>query len=118
MNEFKSENPSFIGSKCIFSGSKSAPDETIEDYFRIVRSLHAKFPHFIIGFDLYNSEDTSPRLATFAERILQLPDDLQLFLHTAETNWYGGADENLVNFEFVTILFEMCVMHYLFSFLY
>lgn len=99
LDEFKRENPPFIGSKFIFGGNKLESNETIANYFGTIQRLRAKFPHFVAGFDFSNLEDKSPRLITFAKRILQLPDDIQLFLHAGETNWFGGTDENLVRIQ-------------------
>lgn len=96
LNEFKSDNPSFIGGKYIYAPSKIASNETIASYFEIIRRLHKKFPDFLVGFDLVGQEDPSPPLVSFAEQILQLPDDINLYFHAGETNWYGSTDENLV----------------------
>lgn len=96
LNEFKNENPSFIGGKYIYAPSKMNTNETIAKYFEIILRLHEKFPNFVVGFDLVGQEDPSPPLVTFAEQILQLPDDIKLYFHAGETNWYGSIDENLV----------------------
>lgn len=95
-DEFKSENPSFIGAKFIYSGGKRGSNETTARYFETIRRLHAKFPEFVAGFDLSGQEDKAFPLVTFAERILQLPKDIKLFFHAGETNWYGSTDENVV----------------------
>lgn len=96
LNEFKHENPSFIGSKFIYAPIKEVPNETAATYFDIVRRLHTKYPQFLAGFDLVGQEDTSPGLVSFAEHILALPDDIRFFFHAGETNWFGSIDENLV----------------------
>lgn len=96
LNEFKSANPSFIGGKYIYAPVKIATNETIASYFDTIRRLRKKFPNFVIGFDLVGQEDPAPPLVTFAEQILQLPDDIKLYFHAGETNWYGSIDENLV----------------------
>lgn len=96
LNEFKLENPSFIGGKYIYAPIKMATNETIATYFETIRRLHKKFPNFLVGFDLVGQEDPSPPLVSFAEQILQLPDDIKLYFHAGETNWYGSIDENLV----------------------
>lgn len=96
LNEFKSDNPSFVGGKYIYAPVKIATNESIASYFEIIRRLHTKFPDFVIGFDLVGQEDPSPPLVTFAEHILQLPDDIKFYFHAGETNWYGSIDENLV----------------------
>lgn len=97
LNEFKQENPAFIGSKIIYAPIKSASNQTIDTYFQIIRQLNEKFPKFLAGFDLVGQEDTTPTLLSFAEHILKLPDDIKLFFHAGETNWFGSVDENLVN---------------------
>lgn len=96
LNEFKSENPSFIGGKYIYAPIKVGTKETIATYFEVMCRLYKKFPNFLAGFDLVGQEDLSPPLTTFAEQILQLPDDIKFFFHAGETNWYGSIDENLV----------------------
>lgn len=96
LNEFMQENPSFIGSKFIYAPIKQMPNQTVATYFDIVRRLHSKFPNFLAGFDLVGQEDISPGLISFAEQILQLPDDIKLFFHAGETTWFGSTDENLV----------------------
>lgn len=97
LDEFKRENPTFIGSKFIYSGGKRASEEVTAKYFETVQRLHAKYPQFLAGFDLSGQEDKARPLVTFAERILQLPADIQLFFHAGETNWYGSTDENVVS---------------------
>ncbi|XP_031617621.1 adenosine deaminase 2-like [Contarinia nasturtii] len=97
LDEFKRDNPSFIGSKFIYAPRKQMPNETVATYFDIVRRLHAKFPQFLAGFDLVGQEDIAPGLVSFAEQILQLPDDIKLFFHAGETAWFGSVDENLID---------------------
>lgn len=98
LDEFKRENPTFIGSKFIYAPLKAADNKTIDGYFKIVQHLYAKFPEFLAGFDMVGQEDTSPSLLAFAENILALPSDIKLFFHAGETNWFGSVDENLVSF--------------------
>lgn len=98
LNEFKSDNPSFIGGKYIYAPIKMATNETIAGYFEVIRRIHKKFPEFVVGFDLVGQEDPSPPLVKFAEQILLLPDDIKFYFHAGETNWYGSIDENLVCF--------------------
>lgn len=98
LDEFKRDNPTFIGSKFIYAPLKAANNDTINGYFKIVRHLNEKFPAFLAGFDLVGQEDTSPSLLAFAENILELPSVIKLFFHAGETNWFGSVDENLVSF--------------------
>lgn len=120
LNEFKQENPSFIGSKFIFGGNKQETPETIANYFQIIQRLRRKYPQFVAGFDLSNLEDKSPRLITFAKQILELPKDIQLFFHAGETKWFGSTDENLVRmfsmelFVFFTFSFQFFSFYVIF----
>lgn len=50
----------------------------------------------MMGFDLVGREDVSPGLDKYAERLLQLPDEIKFFFHAGETTWFGSVDENLV----------------------
>lgn len=95
-NEFKNENPNFIGSKFIYAPLKNVTDKTAGTYFEIVRKLHRKFPNFLAGFDLVGQEDTSRSIIDFIDSLLDLPEDINLFLHAGETNWYGSVDINMV----------------------
>lgn len=96
LEEFKSENPTFIGSKFIYAPLKLVSNVTVASYFQNIRRLHVKFPQFLAGFDLVGQEDTAPGLVMFAEHILQLPNDIKFYFHAGETNWFGSVDENLV----------------------
>ncbi|KAG4076714.1 hypothetical protein HA402_002001 [Bradysia odoriphaga] len=97
LNEFKAENPDFIGSKFIFAPLKAVPEQTILEYIDIMTDLQRKFPEYIAGFDLVGQEDTAPKLFDLAQNLLKIPDDIQFFYHAGETNWFGSIDENLVD---------------------
>lgn len=96
LEEFKRENPLFIGSKLVYAPPKPVSKETIAHYFETVRRLHSNYSTFLVGFDLVGQEDTAPVLLSFAQQILQLPPDLKFFFHAGETKWFGSVDENLV----------------------
>lgn len=96
LKEFQDANPGFIGSKFIYAPLKNVTDQTAGTYFEIVRNLHAKFPNYLAGFDLVGQEDTSRSIVDFIEGLLGLPEDINLFLHAGETNWFGSVDENMV----------------------
>lgn len=96
LEEFKNENPSFIGSKLIYCGGKFGSNESTSFYFDAVRRLYAKFPQFVAGFDLAGQEDKAIPLVKFAEQILQLPKEINLYFHAGETSWFGSTDENVV----------------------
>lgn len=92
------ENPSFIGSKFIFSpGEKRYSScDGIEDCIAKATRLHEKYPTFMAGFDFVGQEDVRPKLLGLAKHILTMPKNINLLLHAGETNWYGSVDENLV----------------------
>lgn len=99
LEEFKRENPGFIGSKIIYAPVKSVPNDTAQNYFRVIPRLHARFPNFFAGFDLVGQEDVSPRILDFIENLLQVPKEINFYMHAGETNWFGSTDENLVGFK-------------------
>lgn len=54
--EFKREQPLFIGSKIIYTTSKVVSTENIGKYFDIFLQLRKNFPQFVVGFDLVGQE--------------------------------------------------------------
>lgn len=106
--EFKSENPSFIGSKIIYCGGKFGSNETAAHYFEAVQRLHAKFPQSLVGFDLAGQEDKAIPLVNYAEQILKLPKDIKLYFHAGETSWFGSTDENVVSWNSVDDYLPTC----------
>lgn len=101
LEEFKSENPGFIGSKVIYAPIKNVPNATAQGYFPVIPRLHARFPNFFAGFDLVGQEDPSPMLINFVENLLQVPKEINFYMHAGETNWFGSIDENLVSFHLI-----------------
>lgn len=97
LQEFQVANPGFIGSKFIYAPLKNAPNSTTDRYFEVVQRLHKRFPNYLAGFDLVGQEDTSKNIFEFVERLLDLPEDINLFLHAGETNWFGSVDDNMVS---------------------
>lgn len=96
LKEFQNENPDFIGSKFIYAPLKNVTDKRAGTYFQIVRDLHEKFPNYLAGFDLVGQEDKSRNILDFIEGLLDLPENINLFLHAGETNWFGSIDDNMV----------------------
>lgn len=96
LKEFKEENPEFIGSKFIYAPLKAVPDTVFEEYMLTMVKLHETYPDFVAGFDLVGQEDTSRKLFSFAELLLNLPENIKYFFHAGETNWFGSIDENMV----------------------
>lgn len=103
LEEFKRDNPDFIGGKIIYAPIKNVLNDTAQNYFKVIPRLHASFPNFFAGFDLVGQEDASPPLISFAKNLLQVPKKINFFIHAGETNWFGSTDENLVCIKFVEL---------------
>lgn len=115
LNEFKREYPLFIGAKFIYAKNKYTSIESVPwRYFETATQFHLKYPQLMVGFDLVGQEDKAPPLMSYAQHIVQLPDDLKLFFHAGETNWFGSVDENLVidRFDFVSLVVVLLVFHW------
>lgn len=110
LTEFKAANPDFIGAKFIYAPIRRVSVEEFKKYRPITEALLAKFPDFVMGFDVVGQEDMGTPLKDFASEILQYPENINFFWHAGETNWNGRtSDENLVSgkyfyYNFITIL--------------
>lgn len=109
LEEFKRDNPSFIGFKIIYSPYKGSFRASVPNYFDNIHRLHTKYPNLFAGFDMTGQEDKMPELVSFAKNILQLPKDIKFFFHAGETNWFGSIDENLVIIV-VCVALKMCFL--------
>ncbi|GAB0096220.1 Adenosine deaminase [Sergentomyia squamirostris] len=95
--EFKKENPTFIGAKFIYAPVRVVTDPDLPALMKKVVDLHNKFPTFLAGFDLVGQEDKGRPLLAFSKNLLTLPDDINFFFHAGETNWFGETDDNLID---------------------
>ncbi|XP_055700997.1 adenosine deaminase AGSA [Phlebotomus papatasi] len=95
--EFKQENPTFIGAKFIYAPVRVVDDAGIKTLMAKVTQLHERFPNFLAGFDLVGQEDKGRPLIDFSQEILQLPDTINFYFHSGETNWNGLTDINLID---------------------
>nr|CAD7197876.1 unnamed protein product [Timema douglasi] len=94
---FQNDHPGFIGAKFIYAPSRRADNETMDRYLNMTLTLKNTFGSFLAGFDLVGQEDRGRPLKDLAEKLLQFPEDINLFFHAGETNWQGMADENLID---------------------
>ncbi|CAG2060823.1 unnamed protein product [Timema podura] len=94
---FQNNNPGFIGAKFIYAPSRRVDNETMDRYLNMTLTLKNTFGSFLAGFDLVGQEDRGRPLKDFAEKLLQFPEDVNLFFHAGETNWQGMTDENLID---------------------
>lgn len=96
LNEYKVENPDFIGAKFIYCPYRLVSDEKIMEYINTIRQLHHRFPKYFAGYDFAGQEDLGRPLLDFAPYVLSLPKEIPSFFHAGETKWFGETDENLV----------------------
>nr|CAD7398219.1 unnamed protein product [Timema cristinae] len=94
---FQNNNPEFIGAKFIYAPSRRVDNETMDRYLNMTLTLKNTFGSFLAGFDLVGQEDRGRPLKDLAEKLLQFPEDINLFFHAGETNWQGMTDENLID---------------------
>lgn len=98
VQRFKSDHPRFLGVRYIYSYYRDISNNTFTNCLSEYLALKKRFPAFIAGFDLIGYEDKARPLQSFAYEIQKRNGDLKLFLHAAETKWYGfTSDLNLVD---------------------
>ncbi|XP_070499820.1 adenosine deaminase 2-like [Chironomus tepperi] len=97
LKEFRASHPDF-GCRFIYAPRKYVDDDEFDTYIPTMIKLAKTFPEFMAGFDLVGQEDKSKPLVYYAEKLLQVPEDIQFFFHAGETNWMGTpSDENLID---------------------
>ncbi len=97
--EIRDKHPEF-DFKIIISDWRGGRPEDIWGNVRRAFQLRAKYPNFIVGYDLVGHEDSGRTLEAFLDVWLSFPmfrrqykTDLPLYFHAGETNW--GNVENL-----------------------
>lgn len=98
--EFKEENPDFIGAKFIHISVRNFPVDVIETDLRLAVALRQKYPDYLLGFDLVGYENGGAPLKDLLD-VLLIPSlegiDLPYFFHAGETNQLGSdTDENIL----------------------
>lgn len=77
------------------------------------------YPPISIFYWIYILFSKAKPLVYYAEKLLQVPADIQFFFHAGETNWMGtSSDENLVCELKFYFSFELSIKLYLFTSLY
>lgn len=94
---FKSDYPDFLGVRYIYSFYRDISNNTFIDCINEYLLLKKQFPSFIAGFDLIGYEDKARPLQNFVYQLQKYKEDVKLFLHAGETNWYGFTDMNLID---------------------
>nr|XP_049699045.1 adenosine deaminase 2-like [Helicoverpa armigera] len=94
--KFMNDYPDFFGAKLIYAPLKLVNKRTLQEYIKTAMEIKALMPDFLVGFDLVGQEDLGVPLKEFMPELSRLSDDIDLYLHAGETNWYGTtSDENL-----------------------
>nr|ABI20188.1 adenosine deaminase-like [Phlebotomus duboscqi] len=94
--EFKKEHSTFIGAKFIYAPVRFVDATGIKTLTTTVTKLHKRFPNLLAGFDLVGQEDKGGPLIGFSRELLELPESINFFFHSGETNWNGMTDDNLI----------------------
>lgn len=97
VNSFKRDFPEFLGAKYIHSIYRGATQETLQEDLRELKLLKQLFPDHIVGFDLVGFEEEGGLLLNHSADLLSAQNDLKMFLHAGETNWFGHTDLNLAD---------------------
>ncbi|KAJ8712737.1 hypothetical protein PYW08_008041 [Mythimna loreyi] len=94
--KFMKDYPDFFGMKLIYAPLKLVDKATVQEYVRILLQVKKLMPEFLVGFDLVGQEDVGVPLREFIDELAEVRENVDLYLHAGETNWYGTtSDENL-----------------------
>lgn len=92
LNDFKAKNPRFFGAKVIFTTGRHKDSKSLTEFERY-RGIKARFPDFVIGYDIVGQETIFSPNALFAEQIQMLAkENTRFFFHAGET----GGQQPLV----------------------
>ncbi|XP_017863454.1 PREDICTED: adenosine deaminase CECR1 [Drosophila arizonae] len=95
---FLKHHPDFIGAKLIYAPLRGVQSKVVEKYVEDCIALNKKFPNFLIGFDLVGHEEMGRPLVDFVNPLLKMPEHINFYFHSGETNWFGTSiDENLID---------------------
>ncbi|ELU12827.1 hypothetical protein CAPTEDRAFT_167117 [Capitella teleta] len=91
----------FSGFKLIYTSDRKVSREVIRDAINTTLQLQAKYPNFMVGYDLVAHEDAGFTLLHFINELLypsQIGQNLPFFFHAGETDWYGqSTDINILD---------------------
>ncbi|PIK48677.1 putative adenosine deaminase AGSA isoform X1 [Apostichopus japonicus] len=86
--EFKKENPGFIGAKFILISVRSLPADVLATDLRLAVALRQKYPDYVLGYDIVGYENYGPPHKDLLD-VLLIPSreaiDLPFFFHAGET---------------------------------
>ncbi|XP_044007600.1 adenosine deaminase 2-like [Aphidius gifuensis] len=97
-DKFKLDYPDFIGAKLIYAPLRFMSIDELKNAINETNKMKLKFPDFFAGFDLVGQEDKGIPLITYADELKKMSNDIEMYFHAGETNWYGASiDENLLD---------------------
>lgn len=98
LNQFKAHNVDFQGARLIYAPMRKVDNATMDDYIKNARSFKGIYPNFVAGFDLVGQEDLGNPLIDFISQLQEVRNEMNVFYHAGETNWYGEAtDLNVID---------------------
>lgn len=98
VEDFKKENPLFLGMKVILALARNSDNLSVEAKMQRFVELQQKYPDFLVGFDLVGQEDLGRPLNSYVEKLKEISQNGRFFFHAGETNWFNtAADENLID---------------------
>lgn len=97
-DKFVRDHPDSLGSRLIYAPSRSVTPSVVSTYVSIAKGVKEQVGDFMAGFDLVGQEDLGKPLKEFTAELLEVPQDMHVFYHAGETNWFGtSTDYNLID---------------------
>lgn len=94
--KFIEDHPDFVGIKLILNIYRKKDINAIKESLELANVLKKEMPEMFAGYDLVGQEDLGYPLLQYLPALIKHKEDLQFYLHSGETNWYGtSSDENL-----------------------
>lgn len=98
VEDFKKDHPLFLGIKVIVAIPRNSDTSSMESKMKRFVTLQAKYPNFVVGFDLVGQEDVGKPLNSYVEKLKEISQHGRFFFHAGETNWFNtDADVNLID---------------------
>lgn len=97
-DQFVRDHPDSLGSRLIYAPVRSVMPSVVSKYVNIAKEVKSQVGDYMAGFDLVGQEDMGKPLKEFTSELLEVPEDIPVFYHAGETNWFGTAtDYNLID---------------------
>lgn len=97
-DKFVRDHPDSLGSRLIYAPLRSVMPTDVFKLVNTAKEVKIQVGDYLAGFDLVGQEDKGKPLKEFTAELLEVPEDMQVFYHAGETNWFGTAtDYNLID---------------------